>query len=349
MIVVFLFVAAFAAFVVSAVAGGGAGLVLVPLLRTMLPIESVPAALSIGTATSSASRIAIFRRSIRWDVVRLFVPTALPAAAFGAWLLTRFEPVYIEFLLGCFLLANLPALFRRNRPAPSTDAAQPLPHGRLRAIGAAAGLLSGFTGAVGLLFNRAYFQLGMSKDEIVATRATNEILLHLLKIALYATFGLLDRSALLAGALVAVAAILASIAMRWLLPLINEALFQRAGLIAMVLSGAALFAMSGSQIMRIHEAWIAYTAPGGEHQVQVYWRGVGRYAAELEPEGYVVLERRVPIATLSPKARAAIAATLPLAQIAFIEEVVGPKGHAYEVHVVRNGAMIVHEVTVARD
>lgn len=352
MIVLFLFGVAFAAFTVSAVSGGGAGLVLVPLLRLMLPIESVPAALSIGAATSSATRMAMFRRSTRWDVVRLFVPSALPAAALGAWLLTRFEPAYIEFLLGCFLLASLPPLFRRSAPDPAPDPAAaplrpppaPLPRARLRLIGAVAGLLSGFTGAVGLIFNNSYHRLGLGKEEIVATRATNEILLHLLKIALYAGFALLDRSALIAGALIAAAALFASVAMRWLLPLIAEAMFRRIGLLAMVGSGAALFAMSGSQIVRMHDAWVRYTAPGGEHQVEANWRGLGRVAAELESEGDVVFERRVALAALPVDTRAAIVAAVPLARITFVEEVRGRGGLSYEVLFLRNGRTVAREV-----
>ncbi|MGQ7418740.1 hypothetical protein ACTGW1_12170, partial [Streptococcus suis] len=100
----------------------------------------------------------------------------------------------------------------------------PLPLARLPVLGAAAGLLSGFTGAVGVVFNRAYYRMGLSKEEIVATRATNEVLLHLLKIALYAAFGLLPRSALIAGAMVATAAVLASVASKWVLPLIRESI-----------------------------------------------------------------------------------------------------------------------------
>ncbi|MGJ3628556.1 TSUP family transporter [Sphingomonas sp. MMS24-JH45] len=263
MIVTLVFIAAFLAFIVSAVAGGGAGLVLVPLLRLILPVASIPGALSIGTAASSLSRIWLFRSCIRWDVVRRFVPTALPAAALGAWLLTRFEAVYVEFLLGCFLLLNLPALFRRT---PSSETETPLSLGRLPLLGAAAGLLSGFTGAVGVVFNRAYYRMGLTKDEIVATRATNEVLLHLLKIALYAAFGLLPRSALIAGALVASAAVLASLASRRVLSLMQESLFRRAGLFAMVVSGVAMFSLSGGQIMAIHRAWVAYVAPGDERR-----------------------------------------------------------------------------------
>lgn len=51
------FIGAFVAFGISVFAGGGAGLVLIPLLGLVLPPASVPAALSIGMAVSSASRL----------------------------------------------------------------------------------------------------------------------------------------------------------------------------------------------------------------------------------------------------------------------------------------------------
>lgn len=79
MIVALVVFAAFLVFVASTVTGGGAGLTLL-LLRLILPVASIPGALSIGTPASSVSRIVLFRRHIRWDVVRRFVPAALPAA-----------------------------------------------------------------------------------------------------------------------------------------------------------------------------------------------------------------------------------------------------------------------------
>lgn len=75
--------------------------------------------------------------------MRRFVPSALPAVAAGAWLLTLFEPAYVEFLLGCFLLLTLVALLRRPGEWQAHEA---LPLGMLPFLGAAAGLLSGFTG-----------------------------------------------------------------------------------------------------------------------------------------------------------------------------------------------------------
>ncbi|QJU56908.1 sulfite exporter TauE/SafE family protein [Sphingomonas sp. AP4-R1] len=330
MVVAFVFLAATAAFATSAVAGGGAGLILVPLLRTILPVSGVPAALSIGTAASSLSRIVVFRRAIRWDVVRRFVPLALPSAALGAWLLTRFEPAYVELILAFFLLANLPQLFRKS---PAGDSGTPpLDRKWLVWIGAAAGLFSGFTGAVGLLFNGLYRRIGMDRHEIVATRATNEVLLHLLKIALYSAFGLMTPSTLAAGLLVAVAAILASIAVRWILPHLDEALFRRIGQVAMVAAGFAMLSLSSNQIARIHRAWLTVVTPGVEREVHLYWGGRQWLAAEIEAEGDIAFERSIPFATLPPHLRRAAHAKADGRAIALVEEVHSLDGLSYEIH-----------------
>jgi len=60
-----LFIIAGVAFALSAVSGGGAGLIVMPVLGLLLAADHVPAALSIGTAVSSVSRIALFFSAIR--------------------------------------------------------------------------------------------------------------------------------------------------------------------------------------------------------------------------------------------------------------------------------------------
>ena len=52
MMFIIVFACAFLAFSLSAVCGGGAGLLMIPLLGQYLPITQVPAALSIGTFSS---------------------------------------------------------------------------------------------------------------------------------------------------------------------------------------------------------------------------------------------------------------------------------------------------------
>ena len=94
------------AFGISSLTGGGAGLMFIPVLGHMLPTAQVPAVLSVGSTISSASRMAVFFQHVDWRIVRWFVPTAIPAVWLGAWLLSRVNPLYLEFVLGLFLWPN---------------------------------------------------------------------------------------------------------------------------------------------------------------------------------------------------------------------------------------------------
>ncbi|MGX7345281.1 sulfite exporter TauE/SafE family protein [Acetobacter pasteurianus] len=241
-----LFMISIAAFTVSAVSGGGAGLIMMPVLGVLLTADHIPAALSIGTAVSSMSRIALFFKTIRWKVVLRFVPLALPGALGGILLLRHIQPAYLDFFLGLFLIGNLPLILGRRKAGdkilrPSNIIWLPI-------IGALAGFISGFTGAVGLLFNGFYHRLGLRKDEIVATRAANDILLHLVKVGLYTFYGLIDQNTVEAGVTVAVAAVASSFFMRASLHLIPDHLFRQIGHGAAVIAGIAMIILAGNQI-----------------------------------------------------------------------------------------------------
>lgn len=294
------------AFGLSAVSGGGAGLILMPLLGLAVPAAQVPAALSIGTAASSLARIAAFRRAVRWDVVRHFAPTALPFAMLGAWALSRMDPVYLNLLLGLFLVGNVPLLFRRTPHMVNGKGADGgTPHQAwLSAIGAAAGFLSGFTGAVGLLFNGFYYRLGLRKEEIVATRAANEIMLHLLKLALYGAFGLLDARGLAAGAAVAAAAILSSLLMRRILPYLHERLFRHVGHVATVAAGVAMLVAAGGQIARQDRLALHYAHAPTQIAASLSWRR-HVFAVEWEPHDELELSHSIRDWTLGDRPRAA--------------------------------------------
>lgn len=197
---------AIVSFSISAVCGGGASFILLPALGLMLPAAQVPAALSICTAVSSISRIAVFKQHVRWDIVAWFVPPALPLVWLGAKLLSSINPVWLEFVIGIFVVVNLPFIFKSAK----ATVAQQTSKLWLPVIGLAAGFISGLTGAVGLLFNRFYLTYGLSKEEIIATRAANELLLHVIKIVLYGIFGLLSAQAMGAGMTLSIAAIVSA-------------------------------------------------------------------------------------------------------------------------------------------
>jgi len=333
MIIVFLFFTALIAFAISTVAGGGAGLMLMPVLAMLLPSGQVPAALSVGTVVSSLSRIAMFWKSIRWDVVRWFLPAALPAAALGAWLLSRFEPIYVKLILGAFLSANLPLLFL-PAPPPLEGEAPPIRPRTLALLGAAVGLLSGFTGAVGVAFNRFYFRLRLQKSEIVATRAMNEVLLHVLKIALYAAFGLLTVRSLMAGAVVAVAAISASWIMKFVIPHVADHVFRRVGAAAMVAAGVSMVGTAAPAALARNDAGIQLLTDAQEKEMRAYW-GAHAYSVAWNARSGITVEKRLPLDRLKPRYRRSIPSLAPGVRITSIEKFEAIDREGLEIHLAR--------------
>ena len=150
MIYLNVFLIAFIAFAISMVCGGGAGLLLIPILGHVLPASQVPAALSVGTSVSSLTKLYLFFQHINWRIVRHFLPLALLGVIVGAWLLSYLAPMYIELCMAIFLVCNLPYLFKKTT-APSADKPA-LSNHFLKFIGFLAGFFSALTGAVGVLF-----------------------------------------------------------------------------------------------------------------------------------------------------------------------------------------------------
>jgi uncharacterized protein len=331
MFLVIVFICTVAAFAVSAVSGGGAGLVLMPVLRAGLAMEQVPVALSLGSAVSSVARIGAFFRHIEWGIVRWFVPSSLPGAFLGAWLLRHVSPVYAEGLVGLFLVANLPMLWRKPRAGVAKRApALPL----LAGVGALAGVLSGFTGAVGLLFNGFYLRYGLSKERLVATRAANEIVLHGVKLVIYAYFGLVTRESLVVGAVLGGGAIAATLGVRFVLPLISESLFRHVGYASMVLAGAAMLHGAGGELVTRHGLAVEPRRVKGG--LDARFQGFGRVATlELRRGEAPELEYEVAFADLPERLRARAEALVIDADLVVVEVIHSLTRRRFELHVWR--------------
>lgn len=243
-----LFFATIASFWISAICGGGASLILIPVLNLLLAPAFVPFSLTIGTFTSSASRIVVFRRHIHWKIFSWFVPFSIPAVLLGAWLMKFVNPLYLEIWVALILIANIPELFRTKSQQKKEE--KPFPNYVMAAVGFLAGFVSGVTGAIGLLFNRFYLRYGLTKEQIVATRAANEICLHLIKIIVYLLLGLYSNAAIWFGLVIAISAVISSYSVKFILPLISEFLFRKIGYGSMVVSGLFLLVNTAQSIIR---------------------------------------------------------------------------------------------------
>ncbi len=328
---------ALVAFSLSGLTGGGAGLLLIPVIGLGVPIAQVPLALTIGTSTSAASRAIMFRRRIRFDVVCWFVPAALPATVAGALLLTRIDPVLIELAIGAFLVANLFML--REKPSAPTD----LSPQALIPVGAAAGFLSGLTGAVGLLFNRFYLRIGLTKEEIVATRAANEVALHVVKLVLYVASGLLTWGSLTAGLILAVTAVIASFSLRYVLPFLSEIAFRRISHAAMGFAGMAMVIVAVHTIVDDRGVALSSRVASKAMEATLRWND-GTYSLAYASGKGLRFERAVDCASLPDRVQSSFHRVSADADRVTCEEVRSIAGRSWDISTFRNGRRTVSEI-----
>lgn len=267
---ILLFTDSIIAFWISAICGGGASLILIPLLNIFIPASLVPFALTLGTFSSSVSRISMFKKHINWKIFAWFVPFSIPAVLIGAYLIKYINPNYLQVILGLFLISNLPQLFNSSKKDQETK--QICPNYLLAIIGFLAGFISGITGAIGLLFNRFYLRFGLKKEEIVATRAANEVFLHFIKLFIYVYLGLFSKSAIYLGIIIASATIVSAYSIKYILPFISEHLFKKIGFIAMVLSGFSLLWTTSNKIIEHDNFKIESYNDGSKNYSTVTWK-----------------------------------------------------------------------------
>ncbi|MGV0831685.1 sulfite exporter TauE/SafE family protein [Empedobacter brevis] len=285
-----LFIGSILAFWISAICGGGASLILIPILNLIIPTSIVPFSLTIGTFTSSASRIAAFRKSVHWKIFFWFVPFSIPAVLIGAYFIKFINPIYLQVIVALLLIANVPQLFLNKKQQDKEE--KPSPKYILALVGFLAGFVSGITGAIGLLFNRFYLKYGLTKEEIIATRAANEIILHIIKLVIYILIGLYSKNALLLGLTIAFASIISSYTVKYILPLFSDFAFRKVGYAAMVISGITLFYSSAQKIIQQDKVQLTTTNKGDKNETTLKWRN-SDFVLEYSLDGEFEIERPI--------------------------------------------------------
>lgn len=326
--ILIIFIAALLAFSISMICGGGAGLLLIPILGYSLAAAQVPVALTVGTSASSITKISLFYKNIHWQIVKIFLPAAIPGVVIGAWLLSYLNPMYIELCMAVFLISNLPYLFKKS----STDTPKSaLPKFWLGFAGLLAGVISGLTGAIGVLFNRIYFRFGLNKEEIVATRAANEVILHIIKLFLYAWLGLFTFKALQIGVVVAVAAIASTLIMKYVLPKISIKLFSKMGYIAMVVAGVLMFNSAVVRIQAAHNPEVELIRKAKGFDTALNWDDL-IYTIEFKYGEGFEFEKLIPFSALSAERQALVSTQQPLQTRIVVEKVYSLKKTSYEAY-----------------
>lgn len=231
-----LVVLGFLIFVLSTLSGGGASLLLMPLIIFVAGAKSVAPIMTLGIAMSSSSRVFLFFKEIDWNLFKWLLPSTIVGSVLGARLFASLSSDWIQIIIGIFLVFTVFQFFQK----PEDVKVKRIKTWHFVPIGFTISFLSGLIGGVGPLMNSAYMNYGMTKEELIGTRSANAVVLHISKLASYAYFGYLTGDVLKYGLILGFTAIIGNFYGKKLLGMISEFFFRKIVITTMVVSGVLM-------------------------------------------------------------------------------------------------------------
>ena len=210
--------AAFALALLSAVAGFGGGVLLLPVFTVLFGLRAAVPMLTLTQLSSNGSRVWLNRKELRWFLIGWFALGAVPCAVAGGLLLAHAPLSPLKRVLGVFLIGVV--IWRRIRRTP-----RPPAEPAFAAVGAVSGLGSALLGSVGPLTAPFFLALGLARAAYIGTEAAGALTMHLTKIATYVAADLHTGQVLLYGAALTPATLLGAWTGRKIVGRLSDRLF----------------------------------------------------------------------------------------------------------------------------
>lgn len=232
---IILFFAGLIAFTISTVSGGGGALILVPLLNFMLGTTKTAPVLNLGTFIGRPARLILFWKHINWKVFWYYVPAAMLGAWVAGWFFTSVNASWLQILVGLFLISTI-FQYRFGKKERSF----PVQLWYFIPLGFVVSVLGTIIGALGPILNPFYLNLGLDKEELVATKTVNSFFLGISQIGSYAFFGLLYKELWIYGIALGLGAVVGNIIGKKFLSKMKSSTFRKLLILFMVVSGILL-------------------------------------------------------------------------------------------------------------
>lgn len=234
-IIILLFILGIAAFILSTVSGGGGSLVLIPVLNWMLGVTNTAPVLNLGTFLGRPARLFIFWKHIKWKVCLYYAPAAIIGAWLGSWLFSNFKVEWLQVLVGIFLISTVwQYRFGKKEKSFTMRLWYFIPLGLIVSV------LGTIIGALGPVLNPFYLNLGLDKEDLIATKTANSFLMGLSQIGSYAFFGLLHNELWVYGLALGLGATIGNIIGKKFLSKMKSSTFRKLVIALMVISGVLL-------------------------------------------------------------------------------------------------------------
>lgn len=255
-------VASFVAWFISMLAGGGSPFILIPLITLFFGAQAVAPVLTTGLLVGNAQRSLVFWSSVDWLVTAWYLPGAIAGAVLGSYVFTKIQAEWVQPLIAVALLwMVVDAAWSRRSPQSPTDSHPSDPpelksskpsgirpwhfgvYGFFYAFG------SGLIGSMGPIMNPLYLNYGLEKERMIATKSTNVVAVHIIKMLTYATLGVFTPTLLAYGLLIGAAAIPANWLGKRVLDRMSSAQFRQAVLTFVAVSGVVMLWEQRSLLM----------------------------------------------------------------------------------------------------
>ncbi|MFD2034716.1 sulfite exporter TauE/SafE family protein [Belliella marina] len=227
-------IGAFVIFILSTLTGGGASLLLMPLVAIVVGVKAVAPVMAISIGMSSTSKVALFWKHIDWTLFAWLFPSTIVGSILGASLFASMSSDYLQILIGLLLVSTIFQFKQKKKSSFKIKAWHFAPMGLVVAF------LSGLIGGVGPLMNSAYLNYGISKESLLGTRSANAILLHATKIISYAYYGYVTGEVMKFGIIIGVTSMVAVYFGKLILAKISDNFFRQIVVASMVLSGVLM-------------------------------------------------------------------------------------------------------------
>jgi uncharacterized membrane protein YfcA len=223
--------AAFALALLSAVAGFGGGVLLLPVFTVLFGLRAAVPILTLTQLSSNGGRVWFNRRELNRSIIGWFALGAVPLAVAGGLALAHAPLGPLKRLLGAFLIGVV--IWRRLRPHPRKpkDPA-------FAAVGAASGLGSALLGSVGPLTAPFFLAYGLARAAYIGTEAAAALTMHLAKLAAYGIGDLLSARVFLFGLALTPATLAGAWTGKQIVARIDDRLFVRLVEAGLLISGA---------------------------------------------------------------------------------------------------------------
>ncbi|MFJ8782276.1 TSUP family transporter [Streptomyces sp. NPDC102476] len=192
LLVALMVAATFATAALSAVAGFGGGVLLLPVFVAVLGTRDAVAVLTVAQLASNGSRVWFNRCEVERRLVGIFAIGAVPAAAAGALLFSTAPLPALTRLIGAFLLIMV--VWRRWKPHAAR-----LDDRAFAAVGAASGFSSALVGSVGPMVAPFFLARGLLRGAYIGTEAASAVVMHLTKLVVFGAAAVLTASSAAVG------------------------------------------------------------------------------------------------------------------------------------------------------